>query len=73
VHETDTGEAKGDEARWMRLTLDTVGKSTWPLEPQGRELFPEGFEELARKLDRPTHPPGRDVRCIVSVGMLTEG
>ncbi len=26
-----------------------------------------------RKLDRPLHPPGRDVRCIVSVGMLTEG
>ena len=23
--------------------------------------------------DRPLHPPGRDVRCIVSVGMLTEG
>jgi type III restriction enzyme len=36
-------------------------------------LYPEGFEELAKKLDRPFHPPGRDVRCIVSVGMLTEG
>src|SRR5207302_10748516 len=33
----------------------------------------EGFEELAEKLGRPLHPPGRDVRCIVSVGMLTEG
>src|SRR5205807_7127169 len=29
--------------------------------------------ELAKKLERPLHPPGRDVRCIVSVGMLTEG
>jgi len=28
---------------------------------------------LAKKLGRPLHPPGRDVRCIVSVGMLTEG
>ncbi|MDO8140698.1 MAG: hypothetical protein Q6358_04295 [Candidatus Brocadiales bacterium] len=28
---------------------------------------------MAKKLDRPLHPPGRDVRCIVSVGMLTEG
>ena len=28
---------------------------------------------MGRKLDRPLHPPGRDVRCIVSVGMLTEG
>src|SRR5439155_21970139 len=28
---------------------------------------------LARTLDRTLHPHGRDVRCIVSVGMLTEG
>jgi hypothetical protein len=35
--------------------------------------MPEGFEELANKLERPLHPPGRDIRCIVSVGMLTEG
>ena len=32
-----------------------------------------GFEELAKKLGRPLHPPGRDVRRIVSVGMLKEG
>jgi type III restriction enzyme len=73
VHETDTGEAKGDEARWLRLTLDTVGKLHWPADRLGRPLYPEGFEELAGKLGRPLHPPGRDIRCIVSVGMLTEG
>lgn len=73
VHDTDTGEAKNDEVRWMRLTLDTVGKTAWPTDRQGRALYPEGFEELAQKLERPLHPPGRDVRCIVSVGMLTEG
>ena len=73
VHETDTGEAKSDETRWMRFTLDTVGKTDWPRDRQGRPIYPEGFEELAKKLDRPLHPPGRDVRCIVSVGMLTEG
>jgi type III restriction enzyme len=73
VHETDTGEAKNDESRWMRLTLDTVGRTDWPRDRQGRPIFPEGFEELAKKLERPLHPPGRDVRCIVSVGMLTEG
>lgn len=73
VHETDTGEAKSDEARWMRSTLDTVGKMGWPKDAQGREVYPEGFEELAKKFERPLHPPGRDVRCIVSVGMLTEG
>jgi type III restriction enzyme len=73
VHETDTGEAKSDESRWMRLTLDTVGKTGWTIDKQGRPVYPEGFEELAKKLERPLHPPGRDVQCIVSVGMLTEG
>jgi type III restriction enzyme len=73
VHETDTGEPKSDEAAWMRFTLDTVGRMDWPQDRQGRPLYPEGFENLALKLKRPLHPPGRDVRCIVSVGMLTEG
>ena len=73
VHETDTGNARSDENTWMRLILDTVGKVHWPADPQGRPIYPEGFEELAKKLDRPLHPPGRDIRCIVSVGMLTEG
>jgi len=61
------------ETDWMRATLDTVGRTEWPIDTQGRPIYPEGFEELAHKLGRPLHPPGRDVRCIVSVGMLTEG
>lgn len=73
IHETDTGGAKSDELRWMRLTLDTIGKTGWPTDRQGRPIYPEGFEALAEKMERPLHPPGRDVRCIVSVGMLTEG
>ena len=73
VHETDTGEAKSDETGWMRFTLDTVGRLAWPTDPQGRPIYPEGFEELAQKLNKPVDPPGRDLRCIVSVGMLTEG
>lgn len=73
VRETDTDGAKGDEIRWMRFTLDTVGKVSWPSGPQGQPIHPPGFEELAKKLERPFHPPGRDVRCIVSVAMLTEG
>ncbi len=73
VHETDSDEAKSDETRWMRFILDTVGKTDWTLDRQARPVYPEGFEELANKLKRPLHPPGRDVRCIVSVGMLTEG
>jgi hypothetical protein len=73
VQESDTDQAKSNEVAWMRLTLDTVGKLEWTRDRQGRPIHPEGFEELAKKLERPLHPPGRDVRCIVSVGMLTEG
>lgn len=73
VHETDTDGAKSDESRWMRFTLDTVGKQAWPMDQQDRAIYPEGFEALAEKLQRPLHPPGKEVRCIVSVGMLTEG
>lgn len=73
VQETDSDQAKSDEVRWMRLTLDTIGKMDWPHDTQGRSIYPEGFEELTKKLNRPLHPPGRDIRCIISVGMLTEG
>jgi type III restriction enzyme len=38
VHETDSDQAKTDESAWMRLTLDTVGKTAWPLDRQGRPL-----------------------------------
>ena len=73
VRESDAGGARSDADRWMRLTLDTVGKTDWPQDRQRRPIHPDGFEALAKKLERPLHPPGRDVRCIVSVGMLTEG
>lgn len=73
VQETDTDGAKSDEVAWMRFTLDTVGRVDWPRDPQGRWVYPEGFDELATRLGRALHPPGRDIRCIVSVGMLTEG
>jgi len=77
VSETDSGEvasgAQGDLARWMRFTLDTVGRRHWPQDSQERPIYPPDFAALAEKLGMPLHPPGRDVRCIVSVGMLTEG
>ena len=74
VNETDDlAGAKSEEQRWMRFKLDTVGRMEWPRDRMGRFVYPEGFEELAAKLERRLHPPGRDVRCIVSVGMLTEG
>ncbi|MBR8839750.1 MAG: DEAD/DEAH box helicase family protein [Stigonema ocellatum SAG 48.90 = DSM 106950] len=73
VQEMASDASKLDETRWMRFTLDTVGKTEWAVDQMGREVYPEGFEALANKLNRPLHPPGRDIRCIVSVGMLTEG
>jgi type III restriction enzyme len=73
VAETEIEGTRNDEARWMRFTLDTVGKRQWTRDAQGRPVYPEGFADLANTLGRPLHPPGRDVRCIVSVGMLTEG
>src|SRR4029077_12670409 len=62
-----------EENRWMRFTLDTVGKMAWPMDQQGRPQFPEALKERAQKIKKRLLPPGRDVRCIVSVGMLTEG
>ncbi|MBI4585835.1 MAG: hypothetical protein HY717_17640 [Planctomycetes bacterium] len=48
-------------------------RSKQVLEPNEAKNYPSNFEELAKKLDRDLDPLGRDVRCIVSVGMLTEG
>ncbi|KAF4530633.1 hypothetical protein B566_EDAN018735 [Ephemera danica] len=73
MSETDSGEAKSDLNAWMRVTLDTVGRLDWPRDRQGSSIHPEGFVALAKKLGKPLSPPGRDVRAIISVGMLTEG
>lgn len=79
VEEIESGVAKSDESRRLRFVLDTIGKTAWP----GGEI-PTEYLELTEKLNRkaieeggrridPRIPPGRDVRCIVSVAMLTEG
>jgi type III restriction enzyme len=73
VEELESGNSKSDESKWMRLTLDTIGKTQWPKDDQGRNIYPEEFAQLAEKLARPLHPPGRDIKCVISVGMLTEG
>jgi hypothetical protein len=39
----------------MRFTLDTVGKLDWPQDRQGRPIYPEGFEDLAAKMQRPSY------------------
>ena len=75
------GGGKNDEARRLRFLLETIGKTAWP----GNKV-PEEYAALVDKhnhkaleddsglvtLDAST-PPGRDVRCIISVAMLSEG
>lgn len=69
VAEEMAAGAKSVEARRLREILNTVGLTRW------RGGTPtEEWRTLAEELGLdPNVPPGRDVRCIVSVGMLTEG
>lgn len=73
-----------DETRRLRFVLETIGKTEWP----GRKV-PEEYAALVERNNRkalndeeedgdavvlnPDVPPGRDVRCIISVSMLSEG
>ncbi len=76
------GGGKNDEARRLRFLLETVGKTAWP-----GDKVPEEYAALVERhnhkalddedgalltLDASV-PPGRDVRCIISVAMLSEG
>ena len=82
IEDIEEGGTK-DETRRLRFILDTVGKAEWP----GHKV-PEEWSELVRKHNDKAAsddndgslkwideriPPGRDVRCIVSVAMLAEG
>lgn len=82
IEDIEEGGTK-DETRRLRFILDTVGKAEWP----GGKI-PEDWSELVRKHNEKVAsedndgslkwlderiPPGRDVRCIVSVAMLAEG
>jgi type III restriction enzyme len=82
IEDIEEGGSK-DETRRLRFILDTVGKAEWP----GGKV-PEDWTELVRKHNDKVAsddndgslkwideriPPGRDVRCIVSVAMLAEG
>ncbi|WP_206199328.1 hydrolase [Parasulfuritortus cantonensis] len=70
-----------DEARRLRFVLETVGKTAWP----GGKV-PDEYAAIVAKNNAkaaeddsdvvwidPAIPPGRDVRCIISVAMLSEG
>lgn len=76
------GGGKNDEARRLRFVLETIGKTAWP----GNKV-PEEYSAMVDKHNRraledddnglvtidASVPPGRDVRCIISVAMLSEG
>lgn len=76
------GGGKNDEARRLRFVLETIGKTSWP----GNQV-PEEYAALVEKHNHKaledddnglvtidaSIPPGRDVRCIISVAMLSEG
>ena len=67
--EISSGKTKSAEARRLRYVLETVGRTAWP---GGKP--PAEWMALAEQLGvDPYIPPGRDVRCIISVAMLTEG
>lgn len=80
AEEIESGSG-GDEARRLRFVLETVGKTAWP----GGKV-PDEYAAIVAKNNAkaaeddsdvvwidPTIPPGRDVRCIISVAMLSEG
>jgi type III restriction enzyme len=71
-----------DETRRLRFVLETIGKVEWLV-----RKVPEDYAALVERNNRkaledddsglrtlnPDVPPGRDVRCIISVSMLSEG
>jgi type III restriction enzyme len=79
VESIETGIARNDEELRLRYVLATVGKTEWPAgaPPEEWVSLCARWNARAREKDTPqldpAVPPGRDVRCIVSVAMLTEG
>ncbi|WP_139559626.1 BPTD_3080 family restriction endonuclease [Methylotetracoccus oryzae] len=82
IEDIEEGGTK-DETQRLRFILETTGKAEWP----GGKI-PEDWSELVRKHNEKVAsedndgslkwmderiPPGRDIRCIVSVAMLAEG
>lgn len=82
VGEDIAAGGSSDEARRLRFVLESIGRTEWP----GRKV-PEEYALIVERHNRkalededsglvainPEVPPGRNVRCIVSVSMLSEG
>lgn len=79
VEDLEVGAARDEESLRLRYVLGTIGRTTWREGSPPREwqdlvarLNPKRRDQGMPPID-PAVPPGRDVRCIVSVAMLTEG
>lgn len=79
VESLETGVARSDEELRLRHVLATVGRKEWLNGRPAAEWVNlctrwnvRAREQAEPTLD-PTLPPGSNVRCIVSVAMLTEG
>ena len=82
AEEIAEGGGRDDEALRLRFVLQSIGKTKWP----GGKV-PEEYAALVERHNRraledeesrlvtldPDIPPGRDVRCLISVAMLSEG
>ena len=79
AEEIESGHASKDENAMMRFILMTVGKTKWY-----NDTVPQDYVDLVEKMNRKNteegkplidvnEPPGKNIRCIVSVSMLTEG
>ena len=67
--ELGDGASRKEHEVLLRLKTATVGKHEWEgggLPPSVQNLDDEARAALAV-------PPGKDIRCVISVGMLTEG
>lgn len=70
-----------DEARRLRFILETVGRTEWPggKVPEEYSVIVQKHNHKALEDDSDLKiideniPPGRDIRCIISVAMLSEG
>jgi len=82
AEEIDSGGGQSDEAMRLRYVLQTIGKTKWPggKVPEEYAAWVEKHNQKALEDEEgdwltidPSIPPGRNVRCIISVAMLSEG
>ena len=80
-NDIESGEGKSS-SKLLRFTLDSIGRTEWPggrppddwMDFVNRHNAKAANDETGSIMPMdPDIPPGRDIKCIVSVSMLTEG